>query len=111
MSDSGPGRAVRVTPFPNGELGVAWSDGHESYFGGRYLRCACACATCVDEMTGKKVLDAERVPRDVEPLEVLPVGNYGISIRWSDGHETGIYTFERLRELCPCDGCKGQVSA
>ena len=53
-------------------------------------------------MTGKKVLNNDRVPQEVELLETHPVGNYGISIRWSDGHETGIYTFKQLRELCPC---------
>ena len=96
---STPRRPVNVVPFPNGEISIVWDDGHESYYRGHDLRCACACATCVDEMTGKKLLQDERVPRDVRALEILPVGNYGISIRWSDGHDTGIYTFERLREL------------
>ncbi len=102
MSPSGSIRAVRITPFPNGELGVVWEDGHESYYPGHDLRCACACASCVDEMSGRKVLQDEKVPRDVQILELHPVGNYGISVRWSDGHDTGIYTHERLRQLCPC---------
>jgi DUF971 family protein len=50
-------------------------------------------------MSGEKLLQDDHVPRDVHALEILPVGNYGISIRWSDGHDTGIYTFERLRRL------------
>jgi DUF971 family protein len=104
MSGERP-RPLQVTPFPNGEIGVAWSDGHESYFPGRDLRCACACAACVDEITGDKLLDDARVPADVRALALHPVGNYGVSIRWSDGHETGIYTFERLRQLCPCGRC------
>jgi DUF971 family protein len=102
-----PPRPVEITPLPNGELAVAWQDGHESYFGGHYLRCACACASCVDEMTGRKTLENERVPRDVAPRRVFPVGRYGIGVEWSDGHDTGIYAFERLRELCPCDACRG----
>jgi DUF971 family protein len=97
-------RPVRAQPFPNGELGLVWSDGHESYYPGHYLRCACACASCVDEVSGHKVLDDRRVPEDVHVVELHPVGNYGISVRWSDGHDTGIYTFDRLRELCPCCG-------
>lgn len=101
MSAAAP-RPVRAHPFPNGELGVVWDDGHESYYPGHYLRCACACAECVDEMSGRKVLQDDRVPKDVHALELLPVGNYAISIRWSDGHETGIYAFERLRRICPC---------
>ena len=102
MSAKTASRPVRVTPFPNRELGIVWDDGHESYFPGHALRCACPCAACVDEMSGKKVLQDDRIPEDIEVAEVKPVGNYGIAIRWSDGHSTGIYTFERLRELCPC---------
>ncbi len=99
-------RPSNITTFPNGEIAVAWPDGHESYFGGHYLRCACACAFCVDEVTGVKVLNDDGVPPNVAPREIHPVGNYGIAIRWSDAHETGIYTFRKLRELCPCDACR-----
>jgi DUF971 family protein len=90
---------VDIVAFPNGELGIVWKDGHESYLGGHMLRCACACATCVDEVTGKKILIDEKVPLDVKPLEVHRVGRYAISIVWSDGHDTGIYPFTRLRQL------------
>lgn len=89
----------RIEPFPNRDLAIVWSDGEESYHPAYELRCACRCASCVDEMTGKKLLEDSGVPADVRALEIHPVGNYGISIAWSDGHQTGIYTFERLREL------------
>ena len=98
-------RPRQVTPFPNGELVVVWEDGHDSYYEGHALRCACQCASCVDEMTGRKVLDDSRVPADVRVRELHPVGNYAISVLWSDGHDTGIYPFSRLRELCDCDTC------
>ena len=99
MSDAGGPRPVHVTPFPNGELGIVWSDGQESYYSGHALRCACPCATCVNEVTGEKMLEDDSVPQDVRPQTLRPVGNYGISIEWSDGHDTGIYTFEHLRSL------------
>jgi DUF971 family protein len=102
MSPAAGRRPVRVQPFPNGELGIVWDDAHESYYPGHCLRCVCGCAQCVDENTGRKMLEDNRVPADVHALEVLPVGNYGLSIRWSDGHETGIYDFDRLRRICPC---------
>jgi len=104
MSD-GPPVPRQVTAFPSGEIGIVWSDGHESYYDAWALRCACGCATCVDEMTGRKVLDDSRVPRDVRAVEIHPVGNYGYSVLWSDNHDTGIYAFQRLRELCPCEAC------
>lgn len=97
-----PIRATRITPFPNGELGIAWEDGHESYYPGHYLRCACACAHCIEETSGRKILQDDSVPKDVSVVELHPVGNYAISVRWSDDHDTGIYSYDRLRELCPC---------
>ena len=99
MSADAAARPVRIAPFPNGELGIVWDDGRESYYPGRALRCACACARCVEETSGRKLLRDDTVPEDVRPLEVHPVGQYAIAIRWSDGHDTGIYTFDRLREL------------
>ena len=103
-------RPVDLVPFPNGQIGVKWSDDHESYYDSHSLRCTCACASCVDEMTGKKVLMDRQVPLDVRIREFHPVGNYGISIAWSDGHDTGIYTFARLRELCACNLCADSTS-
>ena len=97
-----PPRATRITPFPNGELGIAWEDGHESYYPGHYLRCACTCAHCIEETSGRKILQDDSVPKDVAVVELHPVGNYGISVRWSDDHDTGIYSHDRLRKLCPC---------
>jgi len=102
MSAEGTVRPARITAFPNGEIGVIWEDGHESFYPGRDLRCACACAECVEEMTGKKLLQDEQVPAEIRVLELLPVGNYALAFRFSDGHDTGIYAFERLRRLCPC---------
>jgi DUF971 family protein len=53
----------------------------------------------VDEWTGQGRLDPDSVPADVHPLKVEKVGRYAIQIRWSDGHESGIYPFRRLRDL------------
>ncbi|UCE87862.1 MAG: DUF971 domain-containing protein [Deltaproteobacteria bacterium] len=87
------------------ELAIDWSDGHASAFDVRALRLACGCATCVDEWTGKALLDDSRVPADVHPIAIRPVGRYAIQIDWSDGHDTGIYPFRRLRALCRCERC------
>jgi DUF971 family protein len=99
-------RTTRIAQLPNGEIGVVWSDGHESYYSAHALRCACTCANCVDEMSGEKILRDDRVPGDVRAVSFHAVGNYGVSVLWSDDHDTGIYTYERLRELCPCDACR-----
>ena len=88
------------------DVKVLWQDGHESVYPARDLRLKCPCAGCVDEMTGQIRLIASSVPQDVHPKAIQPIGRYAISIQWSDGHNTGIYGYEMLRKLCPCDKCR-----
>lgn len=64
----------------------------------RALRLACPCAACVDEMSGRALLDPGEVSDDVAAVALELVGAYGLRIRWSDGHGTGIYTFAWLRQ-------------
>jgi DUF971 family protein len=99
-----------VTPMSLGQDGksvltIDWSNGHKGRHLVRNLRLACPCAQCVDEWTGEKTLVQESVAEDVRPLSIDPVGLYGIQIDWSDGHGTGIYTFETLGKLCRCPAC------
>jgi ATP-binding protein involved in chromosome partitioning len=63
----------------------------------RELRLACPCAACVEEMSGRPILDPASVPQDIRVEALELVGAYGLRIRWSDGHGTGIYTFDSLR--------------
>ena len=90
-------------------LRVSWGDGHESHYDVRALRLACGCAECVDEWSGAERLDTSAGPDDLPPLRIGPVGRYAIQIAWSDGHETGIYPFRRLRQLCPCAPCRAAL--
>jgi len=80
-------------------LGIAWADGASSRYDVRALRLACGCARCVDEWSGAGRLDPGSVPDDVRPVKIDSVGRYAIQITWSDGHESGIYPFRRLRAL------------
>jgi DUF971 family protein len=63
------------------------------------LRFACPCATCVDEMTGKRTIKKENLRADVRPRHVEPVGRYGLKITWSDGHATGMFHFETIYQV------------
>ena len=89
---------------------IEWPDGHTAQYSPYHLRINCACAACVDEDTGKKILDKNAIPLDIKVKGYNPVGHYGISIGFSDGHNTGIYIYERLRELCECPKCRGNNS-
>jgi len=78
-------------------LSVLWEDGQRNDFDVRDLRLACRCALCVEEMSGRPLLDPKSVRPDVTPRTVTSVGNYAIRFSWNDGHSTGIYSFEHLR--------------
>ena|SRR3989338_11294023 len=86
-------------------LGIRWKDGHQSLYLSYYLRKACRCAACIDEMSGASILNPAKIPEDIHPVEIQGVGRYGIRINWSDQHNTGIYDFKYLREICPCAEC------
>jgi ATP-binding protein involved in chromosome partitioning len=84
---------------------IEWNGEHRALYPARALRLACPCAACVDEMSGRAILDPNSVPADVRPASLSLVGAYGLSVQWSDGHGTGIYTFQRLLAACPCADC------
>ena len=78
---------------------IEWKDGVVSDYAARDLRLACPCASCVDEGTGRPLLDPRTVKADILLLGAELVGRYGLTFMWSDGHKTGIFTWPRLREL------------
>lgn len=80
-------------------LSVLWADGRQDHVNTRDLRLACRCAACVEEMSGRPLLDPTTIAYDVAPRSITSIGNYAITITWSDGHSTGIYPFDRLRAL------------
>ncbi|HLF92359.1 MAG TPA: P-loop NTPase [Planctomycetota bacterium] len=81
------------------ELLIHWNDGKQSALKTFDLRINCPCAQCVDELSGARRLDPATVSKDVWPQEISPVGRYALNFRWSDGHSSGIYTFDQLRSL------------
>jgi DUF971 family protein len=88
---------------------LLWSDGHRSFYDPVELREACPCAMCQGEpgIFGRKYEPAKNEVRsDTIPQEIEAIGRYGMKITWSDGHNLGIYTFDYLRKLCPCDECE-----
>lgn len=80
---------------------IDWSDGHRTVYRAAELRRLCPCAMCIHELTGEALLDPRSVPDDLTQSEVTLVGSYAIAVRFSDGHQTGIFTFPYLRENDP----------
>jgi DUF971 family protein len=95
MSSSSPKVIRRSDPT---RVEIEWSDGKTSVFTPAQLRGLCPCAQCVSETTGVRMIDPASVPADLRQSDLALVGNYAITMWFSDGHHTGIYTFEYLRE-------------
>jgi len=84
----------------NTQLRITWADGRSCNYEAAALRRACPCAQCVNEWTGQRTLKVEAVSDEVQISDVSIVGRYALNFRWSDSHETGIYSFQYLRDLC-----------
>jgi DUF971 family protein len=81
------------------EMSIVWSSGETTVTPFVELRFGCRCAECVDEWTRKRRITREQVRADVRPVLVEPVGRYAVKIDWSDGHKTGIYTYDLLYSI------------
>jgi DUF971 family protein len=93
---------------------IDWKDGHHSEYGLTYLRDKCPCAACTGAHGTPPRVPESPAPENpfqmykptLKMLGVEPVGNYAIRINWSDGHNSGIYSWEHLRHICQCPECK-----
>ncbi len=100
MSEQGPLPAALRRE--GDDLVIEWSDGASGRVSWKRLRDACPCAGCKEER-GKPanpfhiLKPSEIVP--LAPVSMPRVGRYAYKVVWSDGHDTGIYTLEHLREL------------
>lgn len=82
--------------FDEQTVHLKWPDGRTKDLSNKELRLSCRCAHCVDELTGKQILQPSDVPLDIKAEEVEVLGNYAIAIKWSDGHASGIYPYASM---------------
>ena len=109
--------SIKIHVSTGAGVDIAWSDGHASHYEFDYLRDHCPCATCDDERR-KKAEISQHVSGGTGAAAALTmfkpkpkaraakaVGNYAVQVDFTDGHTTGIYSYDYLREICPCDAC------
>ena len=109
-------KSVKVNLSTGTGLDIEWKDGHQSHYSFPFLRDACPCALCDEERSKTRQQPGE--PAKLAP-GTLPmfkpvvkatsaeaVGKYAIKFHFSDGHELGIYSWQFLRDWCPCEECK-----
>jgi DUF971 family protein len=94
---------------------IDWKDGHHSQYALPYLRDRCPCATCTGAHGTEPQKSSYSAPQNspfqmfqptLKMLNVEAVGHYAIRIEWSDGHNTGIYSYDHLRKICSCEECQ-----
>ena len=96
---------IKVSPRPHDlkktehSLVIQWEGSKNQVLNLFDLRCACPCANCIDEWTGKPLLKKEGVDTNIKPKRLYSVGQYALGIEWSDGHNTGIYSYTYLNSL------------
>ncbi len=96
----------KIERISNDVLTILWDDGHLSLYFIKNLRNQCRCSQCQAERENYnplKILDKD--PDDIELTGWNFIGRYAISFKWSDEHDTEIFTYERLRQICQCDEC------
>jgi DUF971 family protein len=106
--------SVKVHVSSNAGVDITWADGHASHYDFAYLREHCPCATCNEERDNKTAQPEITKPGfaalpmfkpKAKAQSATTVGNYAIQISFSDGHSTGIYSYDHLRSICPCASC------
>jgi len=114
-------KSVDVNVTAGTGVEIEWRDGHRSHYAFQYLRDACPCALCNEERdkAGRKPGEAQRPAPGALPMfkpalrasAAEPVGRYALRFTWNDGHQHGIYAWDYLREICPCEECKSAAAA
>ncbi len=121
MAPSADPKSVKVNLTAGTGVEIDWKDGHQSSYSFILLRDACPCAMCDDERskTGRRPGDPPKLAPGALPMfkpaakpkSAEPVGKYAIKFSWNDGHELGIYSWQFLRDVCPCTECKAARAA
>ena len=83
---------------------IRWDDGHLGEWPWEALRRACPCALCAGEgtMRGVVTLDTAFTEEQTRLTDVRWIGRYALAPIWADGHDTGLYTYGKLRDMCGC---------
>ncbi len=92
-------RILPQVTFDAQSICLKFNNGREIVLENRQVRLSCQCAVCINEITGKKILNPAKIRLDIAPKEITLLGNYAVGINWNDGHASGIYPYSLLEHL------------
>ena len=95
---------TEINPFDEKNVKISWQNGESYQLPYFELRAQCPCAHCVDEHTGERKLNRNRLQNEVKITHVELVGRYAVKVFFSDQHKTGIYGFDTLLNICKTYG-------
>lgn len=121
MASPADPKSVKVNLSTGRGVDIEWKDGHLSQYPFSFLRDACPCALCDDERA-KDAREPGEKPKAksgelpmfkeaAKPLSAEGVGKYAIKFHWNDSHDLGIYSWQFLRQICPCGECRAARDA
>lgn len=90
---------------------IEWKDGHLSNYDAFRLRVICPCAECRGGHGGKIGDNTGHIKPPININDYDTVGRYALSFHFDDNHRGGIFSFDYLRQICPCDVCKEDAAA
>jgi DUF971 family protein len=111
--------AIKIHVSSGAGVDITWADNHVSHYDFSFLREECPCATCNEKRdqdhqhSRKSVASAAPISSPALPMfkpklraqSATRVGNYAVQINFNDGHNTGIFSYDHLRTICPCAEC------
>jgi DUF971 family protein len=107
---------IKIHVSTGAGVDITWADNHISHYDFSYLRDECPCATCNEKRDQEQQHPGSKSapvsspalpmfkPR-IRAQSATQVGNYAVQINFNDGHNTGIFSYEHLRTICPCSDC------
>jgi len=107
---------IKIHVSTGAGVDITWADNHTSHYDFSYLRDECPCATCNEKRDQEQQHPASKsapISSPVLPMfkpkiraqSATQVGNYAVQINFNDGHNTGIFSYDHLRTICPCSVC------
>lgn len=99
-------QATRIAVSKSRGITIDWADGHRGEYALRYLRDICPCATCSGVHGTPPASPLQMYQPALRLAAVEPAGSYALQLTWNDGHNSGIYSYDHLREMCPCQECR-----